>query len=103
MAALGPIAAIGGIIAKIADKFLPSREERAAQNQAQVDLNKIEAQKAPSSILHLWRPLLMTVCVGLLVWEVARTVLVTYWPNLMLPPSMLREIMQILFVGLGAA
>lgn len=69
---------------------------------AQSRINEQEVAGGPASILRLWRSFLMWVVSMLFFWEVAgRTVISTYWPNILLPPSMLNEISTILLGALG--
>lgn len=96
---MGWLSALFGIGGKVLDKVLPDRGKFQEKN---LDINA-ETERTSGGRMTP-RKLLMYVCVWLFVWEVAvRPVIVTYRPETLLPPSMLKEVM--LFVsalfGLG--
>jgi len=81
------------------EKLFPDKAEARRQ---QVELNRAELAGAPSSRLRLWRSFLMWVLSLCFAWEVAaRPVLLTYWPALRLPPSMLEEVQTLLLGAMG--
>ena len=89
----------GGIGSKIVDRLLP---DRAASREQQAKINEAEVAGGPASILRLWRSFLGCVLALLFCWEVVgRTVILTYWPDTKLPPSMLKEVFQLLLGMLG--
>jgi hypothetical protein len=89
------------LIGKGVDKIWPDKSKAREQ---QHELNKAELEKAPSSRLLLWRPLLLTVLTYLFAYEVMiRPWVVLYWPEAKVPPSYLKEIVQMLLFGLGGA
>ena len=95
----GWLETILGIGGKALDKFFP---DRAASREQQARVNEAEVSGAPASRLRLWRSFLGWALALLFVWEVAgRTIIVTYWPDTKLPPSMLKEVMSILLGMLG--
>ena len=95
----GWLEAILGIGGKALDKVFP---DRAASREQQARVNEAEISGAPSSRLRLWRSFLGWALALLFVWEVAgRTIIVTYWPDTKLPPSMLKEVMSMLLGMLG--
>lgn len=90
---------LGDIFGKVLDKVSP---DRAATREAQSRINEAEVTGAPASRLRLWRSFLGWVLTLLFVWEVAgRTVIMTYWPDIKLPPSVLKEISTVLLGMLG--
>lgn len=89
------------LIGKGVDKIWPDKSKAREQQTA---LNAEELKGAPTSRLRLWRPALGWALLICFVWEVMiRPVLVTYWPNLTLPPSMLEEVCKLLLFMLGGA
>ena len=89
------------LIGKGVDKIWPDKSKAREQ---QTELNAEELKGAPSSRLRLWRSFLGWSLALCFVWEVMiRPVLVTYWPNLTLPPSMLEEVCKLLLFMLGGA
>jgi hypothetical protein len=89
------------LIGKGMDKVWPDKAEARRQ---QTELNKAEIEKAPASRLLLWRPLLMTVLTYLFAYEVViRPWVLVVWPNVKIPPSYLKEIVQMLLFSLGGA
>ena len=101
MSWLSSVPVLGGILEKGMDKLFPDKAESRKQ---QAEINKAELEGAPPSRLRLWRSFLGWVLALCFVWEVmVRPVLVTYWPNLTLPPSMLEEVCKLLLFMLGGA
>ena len=99
MGILSKIPVIGEIAGKVIDKVAPDKTESRAQ---QVEMNKVELESAPSSYLRLWRSFLGWALSLCLVWEVmVRPVVLTYWPSVVLPPSMLGEIKSLILGMLG--
>jgi hypothetical protein len=95
----GWLEAILGIGGKTLDKVFP---DRAASREQQSKVNEAEVSGAPASRLRLWRSFLGWALALLFVWEVAgRSIIVTYWPDAKLPPSMLKEVMSMLLGMLG--
>lgn len=89
------------LIGKGVDKIWPDKEKCREQ---QVALNRAEIEKAPSSRLLLWRPLLNTVLTYLFAYEVViRPWVILYWPDAKIPPSYLKEIIKMLLFSLGGA
>lgn len=88
-----------GLGNKVADRLLP---DRAKSREQQVRCNEAELAGAPASHLRLWRPFLGWVLALAFAWEVlARPVVVHYWPQANLPPSMLGEVSHVLLGMLG--
>jgi len=96
---MGLIDGITSIAGKVIDRVSPDRGESRKQ---QTEINRAELEGAPASRLRLWRSFLgwsLSLC---LIWEVmVRPVIVTYWPEATLPPSMLGEIKGLIFGMLG--
>lgn len=89
------------LIGKGVDKIWPDKSKAREQQTA---LNAEELKGAPTSKLRLWRSFLGWSLALCFVWEVAvRPVIVTYWPSLTLPPSMLEEVCKLLLFMLGGA
>lgn len=89
------------LIGKGVDKIWPDKSKAREQQTA---LNAEELKGAPQSKLRLWRSALGWALLVCFVWEVMiRPVLVTYWPTLTLPPSMLEEVCKLLLFMLGGA
>lgn len=87
------------LIGKGVDKIWPDKSKAREQQAA---LNAEELKGAPTSKLRLWRSFLGWVLALLFVWEVVfRTVISTYWPEVKLPPSVLKEITSLLLGMLG--
>ena len=90
---------LGGLLGNILGKSTADKDKIL---EAQNRINEKEVEGAPQSILRLWRSFLMWVLSLVFVWEVvARTLIITYWPDIVLPPSMLKEVMTLLVGGLG--
>ena len=95
------LSGITDLIGKGMDKIWPDKSKAREQQTA---LNTEELKGAPPSRLRLWRSFLGWSLALCFVWEVMiRPVLVTYWPNLTLPPSMLEEVCKLLLFMLGGA
>ena len=98
MAAWSAIPILGSLLDKLAG-LIPDRG-KAAENQARI--NEQEVGGAPASRLRLWRSFLGWCLALSFVWEVmVRPIIVTYWPDVTLPPSGLAEISRLLFGMLG--
>lgn len=92
---------ISGLLSKGMDKIWPDKSKAREQ---QTTLNAEELKGAPPSRLRLWRSFLGWVLALLFVWEAAvRPIIVTYWPNATLPPSVLEEVIKLLLFMLGGA
>ena len=90
---------IGDLISKVADKVAP---DKGKVLEAQSRINEAEVSRAPASRLLLWRSFLGWILGLVFAWEViGRTIILTYWPDAKLPPSMLAEIKYILLGMLG--
>lgn len=96
---LNPFSFLGDIIAKVADKITPDKGKIIdGQNR----INEMEITGAPTSRLRLWRSFLGWVLALVFAWEVVgRPVVVTYWPQVTLPPSTLSEVSRLLLGMLG--
>ena len=87
------------ILGQILDKVLP---DRSKINDAQARINEAEVAGAPASHLRLWRSALGWVLAAAFAWEViGRPIVLTYWPGVLLPPSVLGEVSKILLAMLG--
>ena len=99
MSALAGLPLIGSLIARLFDRLLP---DRARINEAQARINEAEAAGGPASLLRLWRGFVGWMLGLCLAWEiVVRPIVATYWPNTLLPPSMLKEVVSLLLGMLG--
>ena len=95
------LSSITGLLGKGLDKIWPDKEKCREQQAA---LNQAELAGAPPSWLRRWRYFLGWILALLFVWEaVARPVIVTYWPDVTLPPSVLGEVVKLLLFMLGGA
>lgn len=95
----GLIKSLFGLGEKALDKVFP---DRAASREAQARINEAEVSGAPASRLRLWRSFLGWVLTVAALWEIIlRPIIVTYWPETTLPPSVLKEIMSLLLGMLG--
>ena len=95
------LSSITGLLGKGLDKIWPDKEKCREQQAA---LNQAELAGAPPSRLRLWRSFLGWILALLFVWEaVARPGIVTYWPDVTLPPSVLGEVVKLLLFMLGGA
>ena len=98
---MNPLAALAGLVGKVFDRLLP---DKSKINDAQSRINEAEVAGGGASIFRHWRGMLGTGLTLAFLWEViARPVIVTYWPNATLPPSMLKEILTLLLGMLGLA
>ncbi len=96
---MNPISAVSQLIGKAFDRIFP---DRSKINEAQSRINEAEVGGAGASFLRLWRGFLGWILALVFAWEVVgRTIIVTYWPDLKLPPSMLKEILTLLLGMLG--
>lgn len=97
MSWLSSVPIVGDLIGKGLDKVFPDKAESRKQ---QAEINCAELEGAPPSRLRLWRSFLGWALVLCFVWEViARPVIVTYWPGVVLPPSMI-ETVKVLLLGM---
>ena len=88
-----------GVISTLLGKNIKNKD---AVIQGQQRANEAEIKGAPPSFLRLWRSFLGWVLALVFAWEVVgRTLIQTYWPQLTLPPSMLKEVSHILLGMLG--
>lgn len=95
------LSGITDLIGKGMDKIWPDKSKCREQQTA---LNTEELKGAPPSRLRLWRSFLGWTLALLFVWEtIARPIIVTYWPNATLPPSVLEEVIKLLLFMLGGA
>lgn len=95
------ISSLSNMLGRIWDKIWPDKEKSREQ---QTSINQMELQGAPSSNLRLWRSFLGWVLTVLFVWEtIGRAIVVTYWPDVLLPPSTLEVVSQMLLLMLGGA
>ena len=94
----GWLESLFGIGGKVLDKILP---DRAASREQQARINEAEISGAPQSRLRLWRSFLGWVLSIGFVWEMVRPVILHYWPQTDLPPSMVKEISTLLLGMLG--
>lgn len=91
--------AITNLAKGILDRIIPNRAEN---NASQSRINEAEVSGGPMSILRLWRGFLGWVLALVFAWEVVgRGIVLTYWPNTKLPPSVLQDIMTLLLGMLG--
>jgi len=92
-----------GVVGKVAGKIIDTvAPDKAEARRQQFELNKAEIEKAPQSKLFLWRPFVMWLFALLAAWEIiARPIIVTYWPNVSVPPSMLETVMEVLLGGMA--
>jgi len=96
---MGLIDGLASIAGKVIDKVAPDRSESRKQ---QTELNRTELEGAPASFLRLWRSLLGAALTLVLLFEViGRPVILTYWPEVKLPPSMLGEVKELIIGMLG--
>lgn len=95
----GPLSFLGTLITSVADRFAP---EKSKVVEGQSRANEAEISGAPASTLRLWRGFLGWVLALVFAWEVVgRGIVLTYWPNTILPPSALQDIMTLLLGMLG--
>lgn len=87
-------------ISKIPDELKDKINEKVIEGQNRI--NEAEVSGGPVSRLRLWRSFLGWVLSLAFAWEVlGRGILSTYWPELRLPPPMLKEISHLLLGMLG--
>lgn len=99
MGFLTAIPILGGIIDSISGKFAANKDKVV---EGQNRINEAEVAGAPASRLRLWRSFLGWILTLVFAWEVVgRSIILTYWPDTVLPPSMLKEISHILLGMLG--
>lgn len=99
MSILSKLPVIGDLFKTIADRFAP---EKGKVLEAQSRTNEAEIASAPASRLRLWRSFLGWVLALVFAWEVVgRPIIMTYWPDTVLPPSMIGEISHLLLGMLG--
>jgi hypothetical protein len=95
----GIVESVANLAGKVIEKISPDKAESRAQ---QAEINREELAGAGQSKLRLWRPFLGWSLSILMVWEIAgRTIILTYWPDTVLPPSMISEVKTILLGMLG--
>ena len=86
---MGWLASLLGIGGKVLDKILP---DRARFQEKNLEINA-ETERASGGGMTPRKLMMYLLCL-LFAWEVAaRPVIVTYWPETLLPPSMIREVM----------
>ena len=96
---MNPFTVVAGLFGTLVDRVLP---DRSKINEAQSRINEAETAGAGPSILRHWRGFLGWALSLVFVWEaVVRTVIVTYWPEAELPPSILKEVTALLLGMLG--
>lgn len=99
MSLLAGLPLIGGILEKAFNRLLP---DKSKANEAQSRINEAEVAGGPASILRLWRGFLGWILSLVFAWEVVgRTMILHFWPNADLPPSMLKEVLTLLLGMLG--
>lgn len=93
------IRSIFGLGEKALDRVFP---DRAASREAQSRINESEVSGAPASRLRLWRSFLGWALALSFVWEIMlRPLVATYWPEIVLPPSFIKETTSLLLGMLG--
>lgn len=99
MSWLSGIPLLGEVIGKLMDRISPDKTKIIdGQNR----INEAEVSGGPPSRLRLWRGFLGWMLSIVFIWEViGRTIIMTYWPDIKLPPSVLREVSQLLIGMLG--
>ena len=99
MAWFGGVPVLGEIIGKIFDRISPDKTKII---EGQNRINEAEVSGGPASHLRLWRGFLGWVLSLVFVWEVVvRTIIATYWPDVVLPPSVIKEVSHLLLGMLG--
>lgn len=99
MGFLSSLPVLGGLIESISGKFAANKDKIV---EGQNRINEAEVAGAPASRLRLWRPFLGWVLTFVFAWEVVgRSIIITYWPDTVLPPSTLKEISHVLLGMLG--
>ena len=85
----GWLTSLLGIGGKVLDKILP---DRAKYQEKNLEINA-ETERASGGRMTPRKLMMYLLCL-LFAWEVvARPIIVTYWPETPLPPSMLKEVM----------
>lgn len=98
---MNPLAALAGLVGKVFDRLLP---DKSKINDAQSRINEAEVSGSGPTLLRNWRGFLGWILALVFAWEVVgRAIIVTYWPQAKLPPSMLKEILTLLLGMLGLA
>lgn len=96
---LNPFSFFGDLFGKIADKVAP---DKGKVIDGQNRINELEVSGAPMSRLRLWRSFLGWVLALVFAWEViGRPLVLTYWPDVLLPPSVLADVSRLLLGMLG--
>ena len=99
MSILSSIPAIINLVGSVGTRLFPDRQKA---NETQTRTNDQEISGAPKSFLRLWRSFLGWVLSLIFLWEVViRAALLTYFPEISLPPSALKEVSAILLGMLG--
>lgn len=100
MNVINAILGLGGKVTEaVMGKFWP---DKSGAREAQSRINEQEVGGAPASLLRLWRGFLGWVLAMVFAWEVVgRPTILTYWPETVLPPSVLGEISSLLLGMLG--
>lgn len=96
---LGSLSFLKNIISRILGRITKEKSEIIAD---QNKLNIEEISNAPNSHLRLWRSFLGWILAIVFAFEVVgRNIIITYWPDVVLPPSALESVMSILLGMLG--
>ncbi len=99
MSILFSIPLLGNLLDKVTDRLLP---DKSASREAQARINEQEVATSGHTRLKAWRGFLGWVLSLVFAWEVVgRGIIQTYWPTVVLPPSVLKEISTILLSMLG--
>jgi hypothetical protein len=99
MKLLSSLPLIGGLFETVANRISPDKSKVL---EAQARIHEAEVAGAPVSMLRLWRSFLGWVLALVLAWDVVgRPVITTYWPDTVLPPSMIGEVRHLLLAMLG--
>lgn len=99
MSFLSNIPIIGNLFETVANRISPDKSKIL---EAQSRINEAEVSGAPQSRLRLWRSFLGWVLALVLAWEViGRPIIMTYWPDTVLPPSMIAEVRHLILAMLG--
>lgn len=99
MAIFSSIPLLGGLLEKVTDRLLP---DKAASREAQARINEQEVATSGQTRLKAWRGFLGWVLSIVFAWEIiGRGIIQTYWPGIVLPPSVLKEISTLLLSMLG--
>lgn len=96
---LGALSFLKNIGGRILNK-LTTDKSKILENQSSI--NAEEISNAPSSYLRLWRSFLGWILAITFAFEIiGRNIIITYWPDVILPPSALDSVMSILLGMLG--